>query len=208
MTLNLCCILLWVATLGSAFEDRILTPRDDDTSCWNDQFQFRSEMSTAIDQACSQIGSITITKGDWKGATIHGQRLLGDPSEVPALLFLSFENRFLDDGWFIDQSFCSSTAKDLMNRCSGKHSDSSGGVWHRTEGDITLDPSRDLTPTDPTWSITNGKCFESDCGTSEFQWSFDLVDHSSGTQTHCDHSGSVLNCKLFHSSKGHIAKCA
>ena len=186
-----------LAFTSAAFSSTNLEERADigEHTCWGDDWLFTSDMSDAIDGACAQMGPVSVPKGDWRGATIGGLRREGDPADVPTELFLSFTNKALDGGWYIDPTFCSSAAKDLMNACKGKHSDSSGGIWHREEGDITLDASRDLTPENPTYGISNGKCFDSDCGVSTFVWEFNLLDHATGKTTHCDHTGSVLNCK-------------
>lgn len=116
-----------------------ITTRTAEYQCYNDEWLFTSDMTTAITAACKQIGSVIIAKNDWKGATISSLHLEGAPIDEEAELFLSFKNTAVDAGWYIDENFCNIVATQLMTHCAGKHSDSSGGIWNRAEGTVDLD---------------------------------------------------------------------
>ena len=88
-----------IALASAAKSSRTLKGRQADMKCWNDQWIYIPEFSKQLERACSQIGSVHVAKGDWKGAEVNGFYLLGSPTELPGTLFLSFKNTAVDYGW-------------------------------------------------------------------------------------------------------------
>ncbi|KAJ9604134.1 hypothetical protein H2200_011657 [Cladophialophora chaetospira] len=115
--------------------------------CYNNDWLYQSDMTAAIADACGQIGSVFVPKGETRGAFAWGLHLEGATSDEAANLFLGFTNENVDGGWYIDPNFCTNVGHDLMTHCAGKHSDSGGGAWHRSEGTVDLDPGN-TTPGD------------------------------------------------------------
>lgn len=132
-------VLVALATAIITTSSAAIAARAEEFQCYNDEWLFSSDMSTAITAACKQIGAVAITKDDWKGATVSSLHLEGSPIDEEAELFLSFKNTAVDSGWYIDEAFCTTVATQLMTHCAGKHSDGSGGVWNRAEGTVDLD---------------------------------------------------------------------